>query len=378
MTRRTLPRFLLPAALAVLAIVLFNTSISREMADFEVYRRAGERSLASEPLYRVEDGHFAFKYLPAFALAMAPAALLGDSAARFAWFALSWVCLAVLLGSSVRVLPDRRRSERSLILVAFVLMAKFYAHELVLGQANLVLGALLIGGLAAVRFRTPNVAALCIGAAIFIKPYAAILLPWLVATCGAAAGAVALALISGGLLLPAAVYGWSGNLGQLSGWWDIVSSSTAPNLLGADNISLAAMWAKWIGPGATASALAMLSGLVLVSLAAVIWRQRARVAAPEYLEYAFLMLLIPLLSPQGWDYVLLLATPAVVCLADRWRELHAPWRWTSAAAVLVMGLSLFDVMGRERYVQFMMWSIVSVCAIVLAFTLAELRRRALA
>ena len=50
-------------------------------------------------------------------------------------------------------------------------------------------------------------------------------------------------------------------------------------------------------------------------------------AAPEYLECALLMLLIPLVSPQGWDYVLLLATPAVVCLVDRWREFPTIWRW---------------------------------------------------
>jgi len=49
------------------------------------------------------------------------------------------------------------------------------------------------------------------------------------------------------------------------------------------------------------------------------------------------MLLIPLVSPQGWDYVLLLATPAVVCLVDRWGELTKWWqgrlalRWRSWA-----------------------------------------------
>jgi hypothetical protein len=348
------------------------------MADFEVYRQAGERALGAEPLYRAEDGHFAFKYLPAFALAMVPIAFLDEGAARFTWFALSFASLVLLLRQSVAILPDRRWSRRSLTIVAFVLLAKFYAHELVLGQANLILGALLIGGLGAVRRNAPRMAALCIGMAIFIKPYAAVLLPWLVATSGVTVATIAVAVIVGGLALPVLVYGWTGNLAQLSGWWAIVSSSTAPNLLGADNISLAAMWAKWIGPGAPASALAALSALLLVGVAAVMWRQRSRIAAPEYLEFAYLMLLIPLLSPQGWDYVLLLATPAIVCLADRWRELQAPWRWTSAAAVLVMGLSLFDVMGRARYVQFMMWSIVSVCAILLAVTLAHLRRRALA
>jgi hypothetical protein len=48
--------------------------------------------------------------------------------------------------------------------------------------------------------------------------------------------------------------------------------------------------------------------------------RRRTVREPAYLEFGLLMLLIPLLSPQGWDYVLLVATPAVMILVDRWRE----------------------------------------------------------
>ena len=58
------------------------------------------------------------------------------------------------------------------------------------------------------------------------------------------------------------------------------------------------------------------------------WR-RARVSSPSYLEFGLLMLLVPLISPQGWDYVLLLATPAVVCLVDRFDEVTMPWRITT-------------------------------------------------
>ena len=50
-------------------------------------------------------------------------------------------------------------------------------------------------------------------------------------------GAAGIMVLAAGLLLPAVLYGWTGNLEQLAGWWQIVSSSTAPNLLGADNIT---------------------------------------------------------------------------------------------------------------------------------------------
>ena len=91
-----------------------------------------------------------------------------------------------------------------------------------------------------------------------------------------------------------------------------------------------------------------------------------------------LMLLVPLLSPQGWDYVLLLATPAIVCLIDRWQEIRAVWRWLLGAALVLMCLTMFDIMGRALYGRFMALSIVSVSALGVAAGLAHLRWRKLA
>ena len=77
--------------LAVLAIVsllaVFTTRVSRKMPDFQVYRTAGARAIAAEPLYRDDDGHYQFKYLPAFALLAAPLALMPLPVAKAAWFA---------------------------------------------------------------------------------------------------------------------------------------------------------------------------------------------------------------------------------------------------------------------------------------------------
>lgn len=369
---------LLPVFVAVLALTAFNLRISREMVDFEVYRTAGRRAIAAEPLYRPEDGHYTFKYLPAFAVAMAPVALLGFDAARVTWYALSCAFLMLLLRWSVIALPGRRWSQRSLIIVTLVLLAKFYGHELTLGQSNLLLAVLLMAGLGALQLEAPKAAAIALAVAVFVKPYALILLPWFVVTYGVTAGLVAAVGLVAGLLLPALLYGWAGNLAQLSGWWHIVSTSTAPNLLVADNVSLAAMWAKWLGPGTLASGLAAASVVLLLAVTVTMWRQRTRVSEPDYLEFAFLMLIIPLVSPQGWDYVLLLGTPAVVCIADRWRELRTPWRFASGVALALMGFSMFDLLGRAAYGQFMAWSVVTVCAVALAATLAQIRLRALA
>src|SRR5262249_57017253 len=141
-----------------------------------------------------------------------------------------------------------------------------------------------------------------------------VLMPWLAFSYGAATIGVAVAVLGVGLAFPALIYGWSGNLQLLAGWYQTVTSSTGPNLLGADNISLAAMWAKWLGPGSVAGALATASSVGLLGLVAAVWVKRAAGNIPDYLEFALLMVAVPLLSPQGWDYVLRLAPPAGPCL----------------------------------------------------------------
>ena len=308
-------------AIILLAIVVYNTRVRHEMIDFITWRQAAVRALDAEPLYRPEDGHYQFKYFPMFAVMMAPFGVLDQDTGKVLWFAISVGLLAALLRWSVAALPERRLSQRILVFFAIVLMAKFYAHELLLGQTNLLLGVLLvrrcspsrsIGGSLPVgswawpsssnrtrSFWFPGCSSLRVG-----QPP-----PW------------PLASVTIGLLLPAAVYGWSGNLDLLREWLRTVTDSTTPNLLGTTTCRLPRCgpsgWAQVLWrPG-----LAWLTVIGTLVLVIVAWRRRRAVSAPEYLECALLMLLVPLISPQGWDYVLLLATPAVVCLVDRWREL---------------------------------------------------------
>jgi hypothetical protein len=376
--RERLKPFVVPALIIVVAGLLYHSKVRREMVDFDVYRVAAARARAGAPLYRADDGHYQFKYLPAFAMAMAPFAAVDADTAKTIWFAMSVGLLTAYVRWAVRALPERRRSERALIWMTVILMAKFYGHELTLGQTNVLLGTLLVAALLAAQVDQPALAGGLIGVAAFVKPYALVLLPWLGLTYGIAAAGVCLAVVAAGLVLPAAVYGWAGNIELLTAWWRTVTVSTAPNLLVNDNISLAAMWAKWVGPGTAASLLASVSSAAVLGLAAAVWLRRRLVGAPEYLEFALLMLLVPLLSPQGWDYVLLLATPAVICLVDRWSELGVGWRVSVGTALALMCLTIFDLMGRDLYGRFMAVSIVSIAALCLAGALARLRWNALA
>ena len=367
-----------PIVVAVVAAVIYNARISDEMADFAVYRTAATRALNAEPLYVPEDGHFQFKYLPAFAFGMAPFAVMRAETARVVWFGLSVGLLMMLVRWSIFGLPERRRSVQVLTWLTLLFLAKFYAHELTQGQSNILLGTLLVGALLAVQIDQPRVAGVLIGIAALVKPYALVFLPWLAVGFGFSGVALALGVLAVGLVLPAAVYGWTANLDLLAAWSRTVSASTVPNLLGADNVSLAAMWAKWIGPGPVAAALAAVTAAGAVGVVAAAWHRRHRVGDSTYLEWALMMLLVPLLSPLGWDYVLLLATPAVVCVMDRWRDLSGRWRAFAGISLVTMGLTIHDVMGRALYGQFMALSLVSVAALGVLLSLAHLRWRSLA
>jgi hypothetical protein len=125
-------------------------------------------------------------------------------------------------------------------------------------------------------------------------------------------------------------------------------------------------------------ALATASSILLVAGIATVFFRCRSLAFPEGLEGGLLLLSIPLLSPQGWDYVLLIATPAVIYLANYLTELPAPWRGATIAAGLTIGLSLFDLMGRAAYTAFMNAGVITVCALVLASALGVLRLKAVA
>jgi hypothetical protein len=255
-------------------------------------------------------------------------------------------------------------------------MGKFYARELNLGQTNVLLGVTLVSALLAAERGRAVVAGALAGSGIFVKPYAAILLLWLPWNAGLPGVLSAGVALAGGLTLPAVLYGWQGNLDLLFAWYRTVTESTAPNLLGADNVSLASTWAKWVGAGATASWLAALTSAATLGVVGWVIRQRQRVPSPGYLEFGMLMLLVPLISPQGWDYVLLLGTPAIVCLADRFGTMTMPWKAVAALAAVFMSFTIFDVLGRALYGRLMAVNIVSACALVLFVCLAHLRRRA--
>ena len=378
------PRFravLWPVVLTLLGATIYTIARfprNRAFVDFEVYSRAGGRVWSAQPLYRADDGHFQFKYLPAFAFGAVPFAKIDQNAAKAAWFTLTFGLIVAFVRRSVRALPDRRLREGSLSWLTFLFLGRFFVAELSLGQANVLFGLLLILALTDVQARRAGRAGALVAVATFIKPYGVLLFPWLAVVGGLTAALASTVTMLIGLALPATVYGWQGNLALLGDWYRTVTDTTPENLMYGQNISVTAMWTKWLGLGPPAVALGAATGLALVAVVVWVWAMRKRVAAPDYLEFALLLLLIPLLSPQGWDYMLLLATPAVACLLDRFPGLSRPWQMVLGAALLLVGFTIFDLVGRTMNDFVAQTGLITIGAIVIVSGLAHLRVRALA
>jgi len=372
------PAHLLIAAVVLGMLAAFLLNVSDRMADFEVYWRGASRAAAAEPLYRADDEHYRFKYLPAFAILTIPLSFVPLPAAKVAWFAGSAGLLVLFIGISLRLLPERRRPTALLALVGIAVLGKFFGHELILGQVNLLFGVLAAAAILAVRSGNEAVAGALLALTIVIKPYGLLFLPWLVARRQRASIVAAGITVTVIALLPVAVYGPGETLALHTAWWNTVTETTSPNLLNPDNVSFASMWVKWLGPGILATALAIVTATAAVGAVVAVFLRRSGVRFPEAVEGSLLLMLVPLLSPQGWDYVLLLAAPAIALLANYLDRLSAVMRAAAIAAAAIMGLSLFDVVGREAYAAFMRTAAISVCACALMAAVCSLRLRRVA
>jgi hypothetical protein len=407
--RSRLPSATVVVVATVLLALLFTGKVSRKMPDFEVYWTAAVRARSAEPLYRADDGHYQFKYLPAFAVLAIPGGLAPLPIAKAVWFAISVVLLVALVALSLSLLPEVRKPTWLLVTIALVAMLKFFGREIVLGQMNALLAVIVVLALLAIRRGRETAAGLLVALAVVVKPYAIVFFPWLLAvgragpvgrerqagpdmTAGRPAastegaqgyrGRRALAAAAAGLVLvvavPTLVYGVRGNVELHRSWWRTVTETTAPNLTNPDNVSVAAMYAKWIGAGPLATALTIATIAVLLAAAAFVVLRRGALPFPEGLEGALLLTFVPLLSPQGWDYVFLMSTPAIVFLANYEDRLPVLVRVLTFGAMAIVGFSLYDLMGRAAYSAFMRWSVISVCYFVVIGALCALRARTVA
>lgn len=347
------------------------------MPDFEVYWTAGSRAAAAEPLYRAADGEYQFKYFPAFAIAAVPIAAVPLPAAKAIWFGAGVASLVLLLRLGPRVLPEMRRPTRWLVFVALVALGKYYARDLLLGQINVVFTLVATGAIVALGAGREALGGVLVALAVVLKPYALILLPWIVARRRRSSIVAATIGVAVALAAPAALYGVTGAIELYRGWWTTVTTTITGTLTQKENISIAAMYVKWMGPDAPAW-LATATSAALLLTAVVVVGSRGGLARPDGLEAALLLAITPLISPQGWDYVIVVSTVAIIYLANYFDRLPRILQPLTVIALAMMGLTLYELFGRRLVDRLLNLGVITVSLLIVVAGLCALRARRVA
>ena len=366
---RTVRAGILILAILAVLLALFLWKGKTALVDFQVYYTAGERFLAGEQLCQPSDGHYQFKYLPVSAVYFVPLALLPLAIAKFLWLAVVTAALVGVAYFSYLLLSSTEDKWPWLVLPTVFIMLRFYLREMELGQTNAVLTLLLIGSIATLQAKKDLFTGVLIGLAISLKPYALIFLPYLALKRRFRALGVAISTTIIMLLLPSLRYGFDGNLALHRDWWNIVTHSTPALLVNPDNISIFGAFAKWFGQMSIAVTVFSFTVAGIVLLAALYVTTRP-VKLPHndttadkalLADGSLLLILIPLVSPQGWDYVFLTGTLGTMCLISERRQMPKVCWWILVGLFGVIGLSYYDLLGRQRYRAFMDASVLTVC-----------------
>jgi hypothetical protein len=375
-------RWLLLLLLVPALALLFQMLVKNKMVDFSVNYRAAERLRAGETLYREADGHYQFKYMPFSAFLYLPLTLLPLPAAKAVWYAVVMVSSALIFYLSAKLVRPGKQKMLPVLLITALALGRYFLREIQLGQINAVITVLLLlmalaldrgEGEGSRRPWARGASGLCWGLATALKPYAVIYFPYFLIKKKWAVLAVGLSVLGLAVLAPSLFYGPRGDIVVLKEWWSTLSASTPALLTSQDNVSLMGFLAKWTGRQNVALTAYLFILAALAALILVLLRRGRGIARAFVLETFFLLALIPLVSPLGWDYTLLAAAPAVMLITCHLDKFSPAARLFLYADFAVIGLSLYDLMGRALYARFMASSAITLCFLILVGCLACIR-----
>ena len=356
--------------------------VKKDMSDFGVCYRAGQRILSGETLYRTVDGHLQYKYAPVSAFFYSAFAALPYEAAKVVWYCLEIFCLFAAYWLSYRCLPSREKGRWFVIGLGLLILAKCTGREIQLGQVNIFIIFVLVLMLLTWIRKKEFASGVLWGISIFFKPYALVFLPYFLLKKRFKIVASGISVLAVGLIAPALIFGWEGNLVVLKEWVGTLSRSTPVLMAVSDNASLYAFLWKLLG-GQDQVWVEILFGTIFAVLGATfLWMMRQALKSslerPETLEVAFLFTLIPLFSPLGWYYNYLYALPAVVLILNTINRFSPVSRYILAGNFIVIGASLIEIMGKTLFRFYTRKSLIVVNAMFILCGLAYARLKKLA
>lgn len=364
----------------VVLLLLFLLRVKNDMIDFEVNYEAGKRLRLAETPYRFADGHYMFKYLPSSAFLYLPLSYLPLDLAKGIWYFITILCSLTLIRLSFLLLPSTTEKSKWLMVLSPFILIKYFLREIDLGQINTLVTLILLFMIwyldrpAKDESHTQAIyAGFLWGLAIALKPYALIFLPYLLLKGKWRALWGGMCMLSIALLIPSLYYGIKGNFIVLGEWISTLSQSTPTLLTTWDNISIIAFFNKWTGHPDLSLFLALiaLSALAFLVLLLIVLGKRTEKAI--VLECSVLLILIPLASPLGWDYNLLMSILGIMIIVHYFPYYSNLWRIVLVCDFLIIFFSVYDIIGKELYSSFMSLSITTLNFLLLIGYLAFLR-----
>ncbi len=175
------------------------------------------------------------------------------------------------------------------------------------------------------------------------------------------------------LLIPTFYYGFKGNFIVLEEWISTLSQSTPTLLTTWDNISIIALFNKWTGDPNLSLVLAIAVLAILAFLILILMMLGKRQERAIVLESSVLLFLIPLASPLGWDYNLLMSILGIMIILHNYPHYSKIWRLVLVCDFLIIFFSVYDIIGKDFYSTFMSLSITTLNFLLLIGYLAFLR-----
>jgi len=298
--------------------------------DFTVYTAAGSAVLNGADIYNAHNiRDWYYIYPPLFAVLLVPFALLSALWASFAWYILS-VALVVwtvrMCAVMVRTTLNFEGDPLVLYVIPPLLVLLSLMSALARGQATPVLLWLFTAGLYYAWKRQDWRGGMCFAGGILLKAFPVVLLAYFVwRKRWRFVAATLTATMVGAFIIPAAVYGWQGNINYLKEWMSKVGKPAAEmQSEGADNPlytqllsmeltrnqSFEAVFARVFRTNA-ARPIAVSLGLVMA--AAMIWVDWRTHGKADLLLLSAGVVWMLLIVPISWShYFMLLLLPLAV------------------------------------------------------------------
>ncbi len=371
-------RRVLLVILAVLTFLLiYQYHVKKEMTDFGVCYKGGERIVKGEVLYKISDGHLQYKYSPVSAVFFSVLTLFPYELAKLLWYLLELYLLFLSLMASYDILPVKYKKKGSAVVISFLILAKFAGREIELGQVNILMFFLMLMMVKALLEKRDVQGGIFWGLSLFFKPYALVFLPYFILKKRLRLLASGMAALVIGFLLPVFFYGLQKVLFVLKEWQRTLFLSTRSLIDQYDNSSIYAFFLKNLPADKGKIAWGLSFGLIcivgLAFLGMMLKGKKSGLSNPEVLECSFLLVLIPFLSPTAWYYNYLYSILAVVFLVNLMDRFPPILKYILIADFVFIGASLSEVLGRNGYHFYTQHALVFIGYIIILFYLVYSR-----